>query len=186
MERENFVTKSDAFKGFTELRTVINDCINNPEQYTKSFLDMFTEVGTLAMSGNCIAQDVMSYYYKNGVEGQLPENYDHYMCWAILAGANGNEFAIEKLQFFLNFAFEEIVENEQLPDILDRNDIDEENYVFILGNLLCEGIVDELGINAKDLVEAQFKESKYTPEKLRKYRKALDTALPKVVNYLLA
>ena len=186
MEKENFITKKDAFAGFTKLRTVLNDCIEHPREYRKTFLDMLTEVGTLAMDGNAIAQDVMSYYYKDGVKDFVPENYDLYMQWAILAAANGNEFSIEKLQFFLNYAFEEIVASDKLPLILDRNGITEKNYVYILGNLLCEGIVDELEITAKKLVEAQNKTSKFTPEKLRGYRRALDKALPKVLDFLLA
>lgn len=185
MDKEDFVTKADAFQGFTQLRSIMNDCIENPENYAKSFLDMFAEVGSLAMEGNAIAQDVMSYYYKDGVKGFVPQNYDLYMQWAILAAANGNEFTIEKLQFFLNYAFEEIADNDKLQQILDKNDIDEKNYVFVLGNLLCEGIVDELEITAKKLVETQNKESLYTPEKLRSYRRALDKALPKVLDYLL-
>ena len=152
MEQENFIKKNDAFKGFTELRKIMNDCIENPHLYKKSFLDMFAEVGSLAMEGNAIAQDVMSYYYKNGVKDLLPENYDLYMQWAILAAANGNEFTIEKLQFFLNYAFQEIVDDEKLQMIIDKNDIDQQNYVFVLGNLLCEGIVDELQIISTCLI----------------------------------
>ncbi len=186
MEKENFITKQDAFAGFKKLRTVLNDCIEHPQEYRKSFIDMLTEVGTLAMDGNAIAQDVMSYYYKDGVDGAVPENYDLYMQWAILAAANGNEFTIEKLQFFLGYAFEEIVASEKLPLILSRNGITEKNYVYVLGNLLCEGIVDELEITAKKLVEAGNTTSKFTPEKLRSYRRALDNALPKVLNFLLA
>ena len=186
MDKNDFITKKDAFEGFTKLRQILNDCLQNPKSYKKSFLDMITDVGTLAMDGNAIAQDVKSYYYKDGVKGFIPENYDLYMQWAILAAANGNEFAIEKLQFFLNYAFEEIVSSDKLPQIIGANDIDETNYVYILGNLLCEGIVDEMGITAKKLVEAQSKTSKYTPEKLREYTRALDKALPKVLNYLLS
>ena len=85
MERERFISKKDAFEGFTELRSVMNDCKDNPKQYRKSFMDMFAEVGAIAMEGNCIAQDVMSYYYKDGVDGLIPQNYDLYMQWAILA-----------------------------------------------------------------------------------------------------
>ncbi len=185
MDQENFITKSDAFKGFTSLRTVLNDCIEHPELYKKSFPDMFAEVGALAMSGNPIAQDVMSYYYKNGVKDYIPSNYDLYMQWAFLAAANGNEFTIEKLQFFLNYAFEEIVDNDQLQQIIEKNKIDDKNYMFVLGNLLCEGIVDELQITAKKLVEAPSIEVKFTSEKLRNYRRALDSAMPKILKYLL-
>lgn len=186
LEKEDFITKKDAFEGFTKLREVLNDCLQNPRQYSKSFMDMFTDVGTLAMDGNAIAQDVMSYYYKDGVKKYIPENYDLYMQWEILAAANGNEYAIQKLQFFLNYAFSEIVNSDKLSLILAKNGIDETNYINVLGNLLCEGIVDEMQITAKKLVEMQGQTSKYTPEKLREYKRALEKALPKVLNFLLS
>ena len=186
MDKKDFITKKDGFEGFTRLRRVLNDCLQNPKDYRKSFMDMFTDVGTLAMDGNCIAQDVMSYYYKDGVKKFIPENYDLYMQWAILAAANGNEFTIEKLQFFLNYAFEEISDSDKLQQIIQKNDIDEKNYMAVLGNLLCEGIVDEMQITAKKLVGAPNREVKYSPEKLRSYQRALDKALPKVLDFLLA
>lgn len=185
LEPQYFIKKSDAYSGFTQLREVLNDSIENPNKYAKSFMDMFVDVGTLAMEGNCIAQDLMAYYYKNGVKGYIPENFDLYMRWEILAGANGNEFAIEKLQFFLNYAFDTIADNPNLPQILLQNDIDEKNYVYVLGNLLCEGIVDDLQITTKKLIDDQNKESKYSPEKLRELNRALDRALPNVLDFLM-
>lgn len=186
MQYTDFVRRKDAFNSFKELRKILNGSIANPEDWKKSFADMFAEVGGLAMENNCIAQDVMSYYYKDGVEGVLAENYDQYMQWEILAGANGNEFAIEKLQFFLNYAMQEIVDNDKLPRILALNGIDENNYIYILGNLLCEGIVDELNISPKKLVGAPSVKQEYSLERMRKYRTALDKALPKVLEYLLS
>lgn len=185
MEPQYFIKKNDAYSGFTQLREVLNDSLENPHKYTKSFIDMFVDVGTLAMEGNCIAQDLMAYYYKNGVKGYIPENFDLYMRWEILAAANGNEFAIEKLQFFLNYAFDTIADNPNLSQILYQNDIDEKNYVHVLGNLLCEGIVDDLQITTKKLIDDQNKESKYSPEKLRELQRALDRALPNVLNFLM-
>lgn len=186
MEYKDFVYKNDAYIGFVELRKILNEMKDSPEKFEKTFEDMFAEVGALAMSGNPIAQDIMSYYYKSGVEGVIPENYDQYMKWAILAGANGNEFAIEKLQFFLNYGLTELVSTENLPKILARNGINEKNYMYILGNLLCEGLVDAMNITAKSLVEEKPTTVKYTPERLRKYKKEIDKVLPKIMDYLLA
>ena len=101
MDRDFFINKQLAFDSFTQLRSALNDVIEKPREFKKSFADCFAEVGTLALEGNPIAQDMMSYYYKDGVKDQILQNYDLYMQWEILAGANGNEFAIEKLQFFL-------------------------------------------------------------------------------------
>ena len=187
MEYKNFVYKQDAFAGFVEMRKLLNEVLENPQDFSKNFDEAFAEVGALAMEGNPIAQDLMSYYAKDGVPGLIPENYDQYMKWAILAGANGNEFALEKLQFFLNYGLTELLSDEQnLQRILSRNGIDEKNYLYILGNLICEGIVDSMNISAKSLVEEKQKEVKYSPEKLRVYKREIDKVLPKIKDFLLA
>ena len=185
MEYKDFVYKADAYNGFVELRKAINSLLENKESRNR-FDDAWAEVGALAMEGNPIAQDIMSYYYKNGIEGHLPENYDLYMKWAILAGANGNEFAIEKLQFFLNYAFQELITEENLQKILSRNKINESNYLYVIGNLLCEGLVDQMNITAKGLVEEKNAIVKYTPERLRVYKRELEKSLPRILEYLLA
>ena len=186
MEYNDFIKRKDAYNSFKELRKILNGSISSPKEWRKSFKEMFDEVGGLAMENNCIAQDVLAYYYKDGVEGELEENYDQYMQWEILAGANGNEFAIEKLQFFLNSAIQEVVDSDHLQKILLTNGMDEQNYIFILGNLLCEGIVDELKIEPKKLVDAPQEKQEYTVERQRVYRRALDKCLPKVMEYLLS
>ena len=187
MEYKDFVYKEDAYAGFTQMRKLLNDLIANPQDYDKTFEDVFYEVGALALEGNPIAQDLMSYYYKTGVPGYLPENYDQYMKWSILAGANGNEFALEKLQFFFNYGLTELLSDEsKLQQILTKNNIDQKNYLYILGNLLCEGLVDNMQITAKNLVDEKVKEVKYSPEKLRVYKREIDKVVPKVLEYLLA
>lgn len=185
MEYKDFVYKVDAYNGFIELRKALNEMLEDPRR-SDNFDEAWAEVGALAMEGNPIAQDIVSYYYKNGIPNHLPENYDLYMKWSILAAANGNEFAIEKLQFFLNYAFQELITEENLEKILERNEIDESNYLYIIGNLLCEGLVDEMHINAKDLVEERNQVIKYTPERLRVFKRELEKAIPKILEYLLA
>jgi len=186
MEYENFVYKTDAYAGFVEMRKLLNDVLQNPTDYNKDFDDVFAEIGVLAMSGNPIAQDLMSYYYKNGIPNHIPENYDQYMKWAILAGANGNEFALEKLQFFLNYGLTELLSDEkQLNQILSKNGINEDNYLYILGNLICEGIVDEMNISAQALIEEKPRTVKYSPEKLRVFKRQIDKVLPRIKEYLL-
>lgn len=186
MEYNDFIKRKDAYNSFKELRKILNGSITSPKDWRKSFKDMFDEVGVLAMENNCVAQDVMAYYYKDGVQDLLEENYDKYLQWEILAGANGNEFAIEKLQFFLNYAMQEIVDSDKLEKILMLNGIDDQNYIYILGNLLCEGLVDELGIEPKKLVESPDDKVEYSLERQRTYRRALDHCLPRVLEFLLA
>ena len=69
---------------------------------------------------------------------------------------------------------------------MSKNGITEENYLYVIGNLLCEGLVDQMQITAKGLVEAKNEIIVYTPERLRTYKRELEKALPRILEYLLA
>ena len=67
-------------------------------------IDMFNDVCLRASKNDCIAQDYLAYVFKKGLINVVPVNYTKYMQWEILAAANGNQFAIDKLSLFLNYA----------------------------------------------------------------------------------
>ena len=103
------------------------------------------------------------------------------MNFEILAGAQGNEFAIEKLQFFLGNAYDRIVESAEFPQIKYYNDIDEFNYVSIIGQRICAALVEKLELNAQTLSKTTDEYDPYLPEYFRDYRKAVDEVVPKVI-----
>lgn len=182
MDYQNFTKRQDAFDGFVKLRKTVNDSIDKG-----NFVDVFTDLCSTAMAGDCVAQDCVAYFFNRGVPKLLQPNYEYYMSWQILAGANGNEFALEKMEFFLNPALEPIVNDEELLHrALKRRNITKDNALMVISNLVCEGIVDELKINAKDLINVSNEPCVYSANRNRKYLDAMDKALPKVVEFLLS
>ena len=122
----------------------------------KLFDDDFTEVCTRAMTNNPVAQDLVAYFYNRGVPGHLQPNYELYMSWEILAGANGNEFAIDKLEFFINPVLDQIVGNEEIiATALRHRNITKDNALYVISNLICEGMADELKLDPKKLIKVQ-------------------------------
>lgn len=149
------------------------------------FDDAFTDICTRALEGDCVAQDCVAYFFNKGFAPYLQPNYDLYMSWQILAVANGNCFAMEKMEFFLKFAIDEIFEDEKLlKRALLRGNIDKNNALFVISNLLCEAVVDILDINAKNLVKSKIIEVQYSPEINRKYLKALENSIGIVKEFL--
>src|SRR5699024_2717212 len=108
-----------------------------------------------AKAGDAVAQDVLAYFYKDGIEYNLREDYRKYLFWEFLAGANGNEFAIEKLQFFFSYAYDTIVDNEDFGYIKYLNDIDEFNYIGIIGQYICDELVSAFNIDEKSLADEE-------------------------------
>ncbi len=182
MDANLFTNRDVAFKGFVEERRKILDSAENG-----NFVDAFTELCTKAMTGDCVAQDCVAYFFNKGLPNELEPNFEYYMSWEILAGANGNEFALEKMEFFLNPALEPIVDDvEFLKEAMLRGNITKKNALMVISNLICEGMADELHLDPKKLINITNKASRYSPEKNRAFLDAMEKALPNVVQFLLS
>ena len=181
MDYKKFIEKDKAYDGFVKYR---NKIISASEK--GNFEDAFTDVGTKALEGNAIAQDVMAYFYNKGLPGFLKPNYELYLSWQILASANGNCFAMEKTEFLIKFALDAIFDSDAvLKQAILRGNIDKHNALYVISNLICESMVDTLKIDAKDLISVQG-EMKYSTAVNRRFTVAMEMAVPVVVNYLVS
>lgn len=171
---QKLISRKEAFDGFIAWRKKLNNAADDRNAFFKLFDDAVKKAG----EGDAILQDVVSYYYKNGVERLLNEDYKKHMQFEILSGSQGNEFAIEKLQFFFGNAYDQIVEHPDFSQIKYYNGIDEYNYISIIGQRLCESLVEKLNISAETLAKGTDKYDPYRPEYFRDYRKAVDEIIP--------
>ena len=184
MERIRYQAYTEYFEAldrFTSYRKKLNDYINNNQ---KKFLPEFNEIKEKAGKGDVVCMDVLAYYYKTGVAGLLPENYNRYLEWEILSAARGNELAIEKLQFILNYAMDSIIASEDYETIVYKNDIDDHNLIYVLGKALCKMLVKEMKIYLEDMKEARDIAKPYTQEAFISLRKNIDDVVQKTIEYL--
>ena len=182
MDYKDFTDRDTAFNNFVKYRRAVIDSIEEGK-----FFDEFFELCAKGMSGDCIAQDCIAYFFNKGIDELLPANYDYYMCWEILAGANGNEFALEKLNFFIDPAVNTIVyEDGLLVEAMKRGNLTKDNALPVIQNLICEAIADILQLDPKNLIDLKYKESTYTPAKGRKYVDAMERSVEAVAGYLLS
>ena len=181
MDYKNFIDRKKSYNGFVKYRRKIIDASAKGE-----FEETFTDVGTKALEGDAIAQDVMAYFYNKGLPNFLKPNYELCLSWQILASANGNIFAIEKTEFLIKYALDVIFDSDAvLRQAILRGNIDKDNALYVISNLICESMVDTLHIEAKKLIEIQG-EMKYLPEVNRKFVLAMENSIPVVVNYLVS
>ena len=125
--------------GFTALRKELNGYLeNNPQR----FLERFEALKDDALNkSDVVAMDVLAYYYKSGAGKVLPENYMRYISWEFVAAARGNELAIEKLQFLIGYACDNIIDCDSYNVIEYKNDINQFNILYVLGKNLCKIVV---------------------------------------------
>lgn len=147
-------------------------------------IDYYNDVCLNAVNNDIIAQDYLAYIFKKGYEDVIPVNYEKSMQWQILAGANGNQFAIDKLSLFLNFALNEIMFAEDIGYILSRNELNKNNFTYIAGRLICEAIVDELQIIPERIVKEELRHMEFNAKAMRIFDRARNFAIPKVLKFL--
>ncbi len=186
MEEVEELSTEACRKKFIEMRRSFQKSYKNADFLEKeeTFNKLYDDICINAVDGDIIAQDFLAYLNKKGYGDFLLPNYDLSMRWQILAGANGNGFAIEKLTIFLSFAIDKILNVDDVKEIADRNGIFQENYQYILGRLICEGIADELNINARDLIREAPKNVEYSPKIMRVFDIAREDAIPRVLKFL--
>lgn len=182
MDARDFTSRDIAYKGFIAYRKAVLD-----HEEDGRFMDAFTELCATALTGDCVAQDCVAYFFNRGVPGLLNPNYNYYMSWLILAGANGNIFSMEKLEFFLKGVVEAIIDDEDILYLALKNrNITKDNAIYVISNLLCEGMADDLKLNPKELIEIKKEKIEYSPQKERVFTIALDNCIKRVIEFLVS
>lgn len=181
---EEFFKREEAYQGFLMLRDKINRGQDEFQSKKDNFEFLFAAAVQLAGEGDVLMQDVVAYYYKDGVNGYLDEDYQKYMNWEILSAAGGNEFAIEKLQFFMGYAYDQVVDHPDFPSIKYKNNIDEYNYIYVIGRKICKKLVEKFGLDPRELATQENTFNPFKAEHFRDYRKGVDAVLPEVIQEL--
>lgn len=179
MDYKDFFERKRGLEEFKALRNKVNQAVENPRG--ASFNEVFSNIKKQAGRGDVVAQDVVAYFYRDGILRMLREDYVKYMYWEILSAAGGNKFAIDKLQFFLGYAYDFIVRHKDFGIMMHKNKIDEENYIYIIGQKICEKLTQELNIAPQALSESKDIYNPYRPEHFRDLRKTIDKVLPDVI-----
>ena len=182
VRRRPYVPYQEAFENFTNLRKELNELISKDEY---EFLEKFEEIKLKARDEDTVAMDVLAYYYKSGVAGVLDENYNRYIAWETVAAARGNEFAIEKLQFLIGFGCDLIMTCDDYETIKYKNDIDDNNALYVLGKHICKILVkDFLKAFPVDLVELEDDYQPYEQKYFTTLRRYIEEAVPLTISYL--
>ena len=181
VRRRPFVPYKEAFEEFTRLRKEINDIV---EEQPEKFEEYFKALKIAAAKENTVAMDLLAYYYKSGIEGLVPENYQRYIQWEMVSAGRGNEFAIQKLQFLISYACEKIVKDEEFGLIAYKNDINQDNILFVLGKAIAKIYVKNYCIFPVDLFELNDDYLPYKQEYFVNLRQNIDNIIPKVIAFL--
>ncbi|MBQ8444185.1 MAG: hypothetical protein IJX25_02405 [Clostridia bacterium] len=184
IRRKPFYDYQECFDRFTELRKELNGYLD--DEQPKLFLERFEQLKQDALNkSDVVAMDILAYYYKTGAGKVLPENYMRYICWEFVSAARGNEFAIEKLQFLIGYACDNIMDCDDYETIAYKNDIDDYNILYVLGKNICKIMVrDFLEAFPVDLVKLPDDYKPYTKEDFINLRKYIDQAIPKTIDFL--
>ncbi len=185
-EKISIIPSYEAKRQFIQLRNKIEKLIENApiKKLDEIFAEELSKIITEAVEGNAICQDYLGYIFKRGKPDLVPENIELSMKWMILAAANGNDFSIDRLAIFLNYAYDEIVYQPDFGQMKELNNIDEYNYTYIIGRLICDCIVDDLKINVFDLIKEVPDVLEFNNFSMRTFDLSRDKAIKIVLRYL--
>lgn len=183
--RRPFVPYKECFDRFVDLRKQLNDFA---EKDKEEFLENFQALKIAAAQEDTVAMDVLAYYYKNGISNDegtiLSENYMRYIIWELISAARGNELAIEKLQFLIGYACDAIIACDDFQTIAYKNDIDEDNLLYVLGKAVAKILVKELKYYPVDIYKLEDESAPFKQEYFVNLRHNIDSIIPKTIEFL--
>ncbi len=168
LERRALIAKKTYNKGSIEIEDI--------------YADEYIEQCTLAVGGDVIAQDLLSYWFKHG-NPAVPENIELSMKWLFVAGANGNKHSLNKLVLFLNYAFDSIIFSDYYADLCKIIKITNDNYQYLLGEVICQYIVKDLNINTLELTKEKTIKIEFNQLSMQRFTASLNRAMVNVDNY---
>lgn len=149
-----------------------------------AFYDMYNKIVLVARRGYLPAQDYLGYLYKLGLGDFVPANYTMSMDWQFMSGSNGNPLSIDRLKIFFTRSYDDILSIDNAASILAQNDIYDENYIFEIGKLLCDAMVDTLGLSVDELADRKILFEPGSIQLTQKYEQARVAATRSVIEYL--
>lgn len=140
---------------FMSLRTQFDALYEKRERSDKDFDKYDDAIYNITVSAmdNAGAQDFLSYCYKKGKYDFCLMNFEKFMKWSLLSAANGNAFALSKLQIFLTSAIDSLLSLDIHSYLLSFLDLTVENYIIFLSKLICDEMVKILEITPVGLIK---------------------------------
>lgn len=172
---------------FQTIRKGMLEMFQNADKSQKdedAFYEMYNKIILVAKKGYLPAQDYLGYLYKLGLGDFIPANYTMSMDWQFMSGSNGNPLTIDRLKIFFTRSYDDIFDMENASNVLMKNDIYSDNYIFELGKLLCDAMVDELGLSVDDLTSRKVVYEPGNIQLTQKYEQARVKATRSVIEYL--
>lgn len=142
----------------------------------------YTKLCEMAAEGNPVACDLLAEWFRNG-NSIVPENIEISMKWLFLAGAEGNKFSLDRLKIHFGYAFDTIIEENDFGDFSLKFNITSDNYQYVIGQLLCKAIVEDLDINALDLSKEKLFYLPFSSIILRGFDRSIQRAVETVLKY---
>lgn len=149
----------------------------------KILFDEYEELCADAAGGDPVAEDILANWFRNGNQ-VVPENIELSMKWLILAGANGNKFSLDRLKLHFGFAFDQIINLDDFGRMSYRFNINEFNYQYVLGKLICDAVVDEMNIDPLELAKQKPFSLPFSSIVMRTFDRAITKATDRVIEYL--
>lgn len=152
----------------------------------EKFYQLLEECVLLAVDGDAIAQDFLTYIYKKGRDGLFEPNILRAYKWGIIASASGSKLSMNRLKFFFQPAFYKIAEYDEVDKIAEEYDLTPENIEYFFARALSDMIISVSDVNMIALSKLDIIPDELSEEELRELERVRDRVIGNMINLLVA
>ena len=157
----------------------------DPEEGNYLFPKLLEHAVILAINGNPVAQDFLTYIYKKGKSGVMEPNLLRAYEWGIIASNSISMLAVDRLKFFYNPAYEKIASSDKLHDIIDKYDLNENDIEYFFACNVSDMIMSCSDISLERLSKEELIPHDFSDVKIRELERVRDRVIENMLDLLL-
>jgi len=139
----------------------------------------------LAINGNPVAQDFLTYIYKKGKTGVMEPNLLRAYEWGIIASNSISMLAVDRLKFFYNPAYEKIASSDKLQDIIEKYDLTEDDIEYFFACNIADMIMSCSDISLERLSKEDLIPQGFSDVKVKELERVRDRVIENMLELLL-
>jgi len=177
------------FNTIKDIFSVGNDPNNNFDTKTSDafFLAKMEETLNLAVEGNVVAQDYLTYLYKRGRDDMFGTDLIRAHQWGLLAISGGSKLSTDRLRLFFSPVYDFVEASGRAEDVIEINELEEETVLPYVASIMASLVMDEMGISLLSMSRLPMftNRNESVEEFMRSLEAARNKNFDKMMQYLL-
>jgi len=178
----NYEEQNDLFIKF---KSIFDELKRHSEEYEYENFPIYLENAVLlAVEGNPVAQDFLTYIYKKGKTNVMQPNVLRAYQWGIIASDNLSMIAIDRLKFFYLPAFDKISQSDKIDCIIEKEGLTSNIIEYFFAANIASSIMLATDLSLEKMMKEEIIPENFSVQEVHELENLRDRVLSGMIEKL--